>query len=445
MKLWLKNPLAIYGIEGTAKAGLMIENNTIMALLDQPPLDYDDCLDAKDLVVLPGLINGHHHFYQTLTRAVPAASNQALFPWLEALYPIWANLSPDDVFISTQLAAAELLLSGCTTAVDHHYVFSNQLDNATEMQIAALEALGLRSILCRGSMSLGQSKGGLPPDRVTQSERAILDHSRRMLEAHHDPTTGAMTQIALAPCSPFSVSKTLMRESAVLAQSFEAGLHTHLAETEDETQFCESLYHQRPLDYLEDVNWLGPRTWLAHGIHFNESEQIRLGQSGTSITHCPSSNMILGSGICQTLDLMHHGVNVGIGVDGSASNDHSNLILEARQAFLLQRLRYGSKRISVDHALDWATSQGASALNRPELGSIKPGQAADLALFRVDGIQHSGHHDPITTLLLSGTTKAWHVMVAGDWRVKSGELVDFDLEGLKARHRLAAKALIARL
>ena len=445
MKLWIKNPLAVYGAESPATSGILVEDGKIAAILDTPPLSYDDSFDASDLVLLPGLINGHHHFYQTLTRAVPAAGDRGLFPWLEALYPVWANLTPEDVFVSTQLAAAELLLSGCTTAVDHHYLFSEQLDNATEIQIEALSELGLRHILCRGSMSLGASEGGLPPDRVTQSEHDILNHSEQMLERFHDPSPHAMTQIAIAPCSPFSVSKELMRQSAVLAKSYSAGLHTHLAETHDETQFCLDLYGQRPLDYLEELDWLGHSTWLAHGIHFESSELDRLGQSETSVVHCPSSNMILGSGTCLTLDLMNSGVNVGIGVDGSASNDHSNLIQETRQAFLLQRLYYGSDRVKVNHALDWATSDGALSLNRPELGQLKVGYAADLAFFRVSDIQHSGHHDPITTLILSGAHQAFHVMVAGKWCVIQGELANVDAEALKAKHQSAARALLSRL
>ena len=445
MKLWIKDPKAIYTPETGGESGLLVENGKILSVLDQPPEDFDEVFDASNLVVLPGLINGHHHFYQTLTRAVPAASNRALFPWLEALYPIWANLSDKDIHLSSQIAACELLLSGCTTAVDHHYLYSEQLINATDLQVEAVEPLGLRSILCRGSMSLGQSQGGLPPDRVTQQETAILKHSQQMLEAHHDPSPGAMTQLALAPCSPFSVSKSLMRETAALAQDFCAGLHTHLAETLDENAFCEGLYGQRPLDYLEEVNWLRPNTWLAHGIHFEPGEIERLGQAGVGITHCPSSNMILGSGVCKTLDLEKAGVNIGIGVDGSASNDSSNLILEARQALLLQRLKYGSERVEVRHALNWATRNGALAINRPELGVLAPEQVADLAFFKVDEIQHSGNHDAIASLLLSGTFKAEHVMINGRWCVQDGCLPGIDLNRLKAHHQEAAVELLRRL
>ncbi|MAU90926.1 MAG: 8-oxoguanine deaminase [Gammaproteobacteria bacterium TMED182] len=445
MKLWIKDPMAMATPAPQANSGLLIEDGLITAVLDRPPEAFDEVFDASKLVVLPGLINGHHHFYQTLTRAVPAASNRALFPWLEALYPIWANLSETDILLSSQIAASELLLSGCTTAVDHHYLFSEHLLNATDLQVEAVKPLGLRSILCRGSMSLGQSQGGLPPDRVTQPEASILKHSQLMLEAHHDPSPGAMHQIALAPCSPFSVSKTLMRETAALAKDFGAGLHTHLSETHDENAFCEDLYGQRPLDYLEEVNWLRPNTWLAHGIHFEPTEIQRLGRAGVGITHCPSSNMILGSGICKTLELEAAGVSIGIGVDGSASNDSSNLILEARQALLLQRLKYGSERVSIHHCLDWATRKGALAINRPELGSLEPGKVADLAFFKVDEIQHSGHHDPLASLLLSGTFKAEHVMINGQWRVKDGCLPNIDLDRLKANHQEAAQELLKRL
>ncbi|GGA72765.1 8-oxoguanine deaminase [Neiella marina] len=436
------------GNEQDAGHGVVIEDDRIVELVatgQTPKLSYNRQFNAANLVLLPGLINCHHHFYQTLTRAVPAALNKELFPWLQTLYPIWANLDEESIYLSTQLALAELLLSGCTTAVDHHYIFSQSLQHATDVQVEASATTGARVVLTRGSMSLGQSAGGLPPDSVVQQDEQILLESQRLIDAFHQSHSGSKCQIALAPCSPFSVTPELMKQTAELAKRNDVLLHTHLAETEDENQFCLRQFGMRPLDYLESVGWLQQRTWLAHGIHFDAAEISRLGQVQIGISHCPSSNMVLASGICPTQELTNAGVRVGLGVDGSASNDGSNLIQETRQAMLLGKLKYGAANFSHHHALQMATAGGAALLHRPELGSIAVGQQADLALFSLDEPRFSGAADPLAALLLCGAHQAKHVMVAGQWQVTDGAMVNLDIEALVAKHQAAAQRLLKQI
>lgn len=443
--LWLKNPIACWtGTTQNASNGVVIRGNRIIELvaagqIPQTPIDHS--FDASGHVLLPGLINCHHHFYQTLTRALPGALNKELFPWLQALYPVWANLNDDAIFASTQLALAELLLSGCTTAADHHYVFSSIMPHAIDAQVAAAKTIGNRVTLTRGSMSLGQSKGGLPPDSVVEDDATILRESERLIRQYHNSAEDSFCHIALAPCSPFSVTQELMRETAKLAEQHNVLLHTHLGETEDENQFCLSQFGMRPVDYLADTGWLNNRVWLAHGIHFNDEEIARLGHACTGVCHCPSSNMLLASGMCRTRDLTRAGVPVGLGVDGSASNDGSNMIQEVRQAMLLQKLQYGSANFTHEDALHLATSGSAKLLHRPELGSLEVGKQADLALFSLDEARFSGHGDAIGALILCGAHKADYVMVGGQWKVKNGELVGTDLQDIMHRHTLAAKKL----
>ena len=447
-RIWIKQPLAIYTANQLdASNGLVIENNKIIEVLakdQQPSLSCDDIFDAKDLVVIPGLVNSHHHFYQTLTRAWAPVVNLPLFPWLVNLYPVWARLNPEQLHVATQVALAELLLSGCTFAADHHYLFPQQLTDAIDIQVNAAQQLGMRVMLTRGSMSLGQEQGGLPPQHTVQSMGVILRDSERLVQTYHQRGANGMVNIALAPCSPFSVTQEIMRESAQLAQTLDVRLHTHLAETLDEESFCLEKFGMRTVDYLEHVGWLNERTWLAHGIHFNADEIQRLGQAGVGICHCPHSNMRLASGICPTLDLMQAGAKVGLGVDGSASGDASNLILEVRQSMYLQRLKYGAERITPELALHWGTHGSAQLLGRGQhLGQFAPDFQADLACYKLDELKFSGSHDPIAALLLCGADKAEHVMVAGQWQVKHGEIQGLDLDELKAKHRAAAKALLA--
>ncbi len=452
MKTWIKNPLAIYldddnqGVQGiqNAKGGIVIDQAKIIELVaggNTPVADYDEVFDASEHVVLPGLINTHHHFYQTLTRAYPDALNKELFPWLKSLYPVWAGLTKEMIHVSTRLAATELLLSGCTTAGDHHYVFPEAVREALDIQVDAIQQVGVRGALTRGSMSLGEDEGGLPPCNTIQTEDAILSDCERVIDQFHDASDGSMMTVALAPCSPFSVTEDLMKNTAVLAREKGVRLHTHLAETFDENDFCIKVFGVRPVDYLERVGWLADDVWLAHGIHFNDEEIQRLGKAGVGITHCPSSNMVLGSGQCRTLELEQAGAVVGLGVDGSASADCSNLIQEARQAMLLQRLRYGSAKVTHIDAFRWASKGSAACIGRNDIGDIAVGKQADLALFKLDELRFSGAGDPLAALLLCGAHTADRVMVAGEWKVKDGEVLDCDIDRLLVQHEQARRKL----
>ncbi len=441
--LWLKNPLAVLAPD--SGGGIVIAGDKIIEQVAsgaRPSQPYARVFDASEHVVLPGLINTHHHFYQTLTRAFPPALNQPLFPWLQQLYPVWAGLTPPMFELANRVAMAELLLSGCTLAADHHYLYPPGMEEAVDIQVEAAQALGLRVLLTRGSMSLSTDDGGLPPPRVVQDEEVILADCERVIGRYHQAGEGARVQIALAPCSPFSVSRELMQGSADLARRHGVRLHTHLAETEGETDYCLRAFGARPLDYLESVGWLRDDVWLAHGIHFSDDEVRRLGQAGVGVAHCPGSNMLLASGICPVRDLEQAGVAVGLAVDGSASNDASNLIQEARLALLVQRLRYGASVSHLD-ALRWATQGAARCLGRDDVGSITVGRQADLALFRLDELRFSGHGDPLAALLLCGAQRADRVMVAGEWRVIDGAIPDLDCVALRHRHQSAARTLQA--
>jgi 8-oxoguanine deaminase len=334
-----------------------------------------------------------------------------------------------------------LLLSGCTTASDHHYLFPDQLENAIDIQVEEAQKLGMRVVLTRGSMSLGEKDGGLPPQSVVQTKEQILSDSERLIKTYHDANEGSMTQIALAPCSPFSVTTDLMIETAELAEQQNVRLHTHLAETIDEENFCLEKFGLRTVDYLESVGWLSGRTWLAHGIHFNKEEIKKLGENNVGICHCPTSNMMLASGICHSLELENAGSVIGLGVDGSASNDGSNMIAELRQAMYLQRLRYGASKITHQKTYNWATKGSAALLGRSDIGEIAVGKQADLALFKLDELRFSGSHDSLAALLLCGAQKADRVMVAGKWKVVDGGIVGKDESELINRHSTAAKKL----
>ena len=443
MRIWIRDPLAILADEEAA-GGLVVEGRRIAECLPAgatPAAPCDQVFDASEHVVLPGLVNTHHHFYQTLTRAHGPALGKELFDWLKALYPVWAELTPEHLDAATRLALAELLLSGCTTAADHHYVFPPGLEDAIDIQAAAARDLGARVTLTRGSMNLSVEEGGLPPASVVQDADTILADSERVIDAFHESGEGAFIQIALAPCSPFSVTPEIMRETARLAEEKGVALHTHLAETEDENAFCEERFGCRPLDYLEEVGWLSDRTWLAHGIHFASGEIERLGGAGIGVAHCPGSNMVLASGLCPAVELEAAGVPVGIGVDGSASEDASNLAQEVRQALQVQRLRYGAARVGHLDALRWATAGSAACLGRADIGRIAAGMQADLALFKLDEPRFSGAGDPLAALVLCGAHRADRVMVGGTWRVTDGEIVGLNLGALMARHREAARSL----
>ena len=446
-RIWIKNPLAIFTANDLdASGGLVIEDGRIAEVLgagQQPSTPCEQTFDAREHVLLPGLINTHHHFYQTLTRAWAPVVNQPLFPWLKTLYPVWARLTPEKLALASKVALAELLLSGCSTAADHHYLFPGGLENAIDVQVEAVRELGMRAMLTRGSMSLGEADGGLPPQQTVQQGEVILADSQRLIGQYHQRGDGAQIQIALAPCSPFSVTQEIMRQSAELAEELDVRLHTHLAETLDEEDFCLQRFGLRTVDYLDSVGWLGPRTWLAHGIHFNPDEIARLGAAGTGICHCPSSNMRLASGICPSVELEAAGAPLGLGVDGSASNDTSNMILEARQALYIQRLRYGAEQITPQRVLGWASKGSAKLLGRSDIGELAVGKQADLALFKLDELRFSGSHDPLSALLLCGADRTDRVMIGGNWRVIDGQIEGLDVAQLIADHRQAAKQLVS--
>jgi 8-oxoguanine deaminase len=444
--LWIKKPLSIFTAnKEDADNGIVIRAGIIIELVAkgaEPVTDIDQVFDASRHVVIPGLVNTHHHLYQTLTRAFPPALNKRLFPWLQTLYPVWAKLQPDMLHAATELGLAELMLSGCTTVADHHYLFPQALTEAIDIQVSAASQIGNRVMLTRGSMSLGQDDGGLPPQSTVQTDAAILDDCQRVITQFHQTGPGAMVQLALAPCSPFSVTTDLMKETAKLARANSVRLHTHLAETEDENNFCLQTFGLRPVDYLESVGWLANDVWLAHGIHFNDEEIQRLGKAKVGIAHCPSSNMVLASGICRTKELQAAGAYVGLGVDGSASNDGSNMIQEVRQALLINRLRYQADEVTHQDALYWATKGSANVLGRDDIGELAVGKQADIALFNLDEPRFSGSHDPLAALILCGAHSADYVMVAGQWKVEQGKLIASDIDEIQIRHRASALSLV---
>ena len=440
--LFIKSPLACLadGVEG----GIVVRDGRIAELLGKgraPSQPVDEVFDASRHVVLPGLVNTHHHFYQTLTRAHPAAINKKLFDWLKALYPIWSRLTPDSLRIATRLALTELLMSGVTTTSDHHYLFPGGLDDAIDIQVEEARALGMRMTVTRGSMNLSEKDGGLPPDSVVQDAATILADCERVIGKYHQRGAGAMLQIALAPCSPFSVTQSLMRACGELAVKHDCRLHTHLAETHDEDAFCKAMFGMSPLDYLEEVGWLNGRTWLAHGIHFSDSDVARLGHHGVGVCHCPTSNMVLASGQCRTRELESAGAPVGLGVDGSASNDSSNLMEGVRHALMINRLTYDSTITHLD-ALRWATKGSARCLGRDDVGEIAVGKQADLALFTLDELRFSGAGDALAAVVLCGAHRADRVMIGGAWKVIDGMPVGVDVARLRAMHGAAAQGFL---
>jgi 8-oxoguanine deaminase len=446
VRTWIKQPLAI--LADGAGNGLVVEDGRIAALVKsgEMPARIDRTFDASRHVVVPGLINTHHHFFQTLTRAHPAAINKELFPWLKALYPIWArNVTPDAFRLATRLALTELLMSGCTCASDHHYLYPVGMEGAMDIQAEEAAAVGIRMTLNRGSMNLSEKDGGLPPDGVVQDEDTILADCERVLGRYHDAADGSMLQVALAPCAPFTVTKRLMIDTVGLAEKHNCRLHTHLGETRDENEYCLQHFSCRPVDYLEECGWLTERVWLAHGIHFNDREIANLGRHKVGICHCPTSNMTLASGQCRTKELEAAGSPIGLGVDGSASNDNSNLMESVRHALMLNRLTYDAASVTHFDALRWATEGSARCLGRDDLGRIAVGQQADLAFYTLDELRFSGAGDPLAALVLCGAHAADRVMVKGAWKVEDGSPVGVDVQKLRAEHGAAARAFLAAL
>jgi cytosine/adenosine deaminase-related metal-dependent hydrolase len=411
------------------------------------PDSADEVVDLAGHLVLPGFINTHHHFYQTLTRAVPGAQDAGLFDWLRTLYPIWARMTAEHIEVSTKLALAELALSGCTTAFDHLYLFPN--DSRLDDEIEAAKAIGLRLHASRGSMSLGESDGGLPPDSVVETGPEILADTQRLIETYHEAAPGSMTQVVVAPCSPFSVTTDLMKESAALARSFGVTMHTHLAETMDEEEFCISTYGRRPVELMEDLNWMGDDVWFAHSVFISDDEIGRMATAQTGVAHCPSSNMRLASGIAPVRKYLAAGVPAGLGVDGSASNDGSHLLGEARLAMLLARLdaapnQRGGELMTARTAIEIATRGGAAVLRRPDLGSLEEGKAADFIAVDLNRIEYAGAlHDPVAALMFAAPVNVDFNYVAGNAVVADGQLVTTELEPLIERHNDLAMGLLA--
>jgi cytosine/adenosine deaminase-related metal-dependent hydrolase len=396
-------------------------------------------IDAAGCVVTPGLVNTHHHLYQTLTRAVPGGQDALLFGWLKTLYPIWARFGPEEMFVSAQVGLAELALSGCTLTSDHLYLYPNgaRLDDT----IAAAEEVGLRFHPTRGAMSIGESAGGLPPDSLVEGEAAILEDMIRVVDRFHDPRPGAMVRVGLAPCSPFSVSRELMRDAALLARDKGVMLHTHLAENDEDIAYSLAKFGCRPGQYAEDLGWTGPDVWHAHCVKLDGSEIELFSRSLTGVAHCPCSNCRLGSGIAPVREMRDAGVRVGLGVDGSASNDAGNLVAEARMAMLLQRVARGAEAMSAREALEIATLGGAQVLGRDDLGSLSPGKRADLGIWDLRGIEAAGAWDPVAALLLCGPTRVRDLLVEGRVVVSDGQLATLDLAQLVGRQRQLARAL----
>ena len=448
-------------LRGPAVAAVYAADALPPALAAATPEGIDEVIDARGHAVLPGLVNTHHHMYQSLTRAVPRAQDAELFGWLKTLYPIWAGLTPEMVQVSTQLAMAELLLSGCTTSSDHLYLYPNgcRLDDSLE----AAEAIGMRFHACRGSMSVGESAGGLPPDALVEREDAILADTRRLIEAWHDPARFSMRRIAVAPCSPFSVSPGLMRDAADLARAYGVRLHTHLAENDHDIAYSQARFGCTPAQYAEGLGWLGDDVWHAHCVKLDAAGIHAFARSGTGVAHCPCSNMRLASGIAPVRRMLDAGVPVGLGVDGSASNDGAHLVGEARMAMLLarvgramappERLADGSLRHGCDlgpaemtarAALALATRGGARVLGRDDIGQLAPGMAADLALFDLRRLGFAGGavHDPVAALLLCSPAPAAWTVVNGRVVVREGQLATLPLGPLVERHNRLARALV---
>ncbi|WP_029076773.1 8-oxoguanine deaminase [Kaistia adipata] len=451
-RIWLKDPIAV--LAAGAERGIVVENGRIAELVGrggEPLHPVQKIFDASRHVVTPGLVNTHHHFFQTMTRAHPKAINKSLWPWITTLYPIWTrHVNADNFRLAARLSVTELLMSGCTCASDHHYMFPTGLEHALDIEAEEAAAVGIRMTLSRGALDLvgdqaGDDSQAVAPGGAIQDTDTILADCERVIARHHDRADGAMTRVALAPCAPFDVSLRLMRETAALAEKHDCRLHTHLVETKQEADFAHEKLGMSAVDYLDECHWLTNRTWLAHGIHFDDAEIGKLGRHGVGICHCPTSNMVLSSGICRTRELEAAGCPVGLGVDGSASNDNSNLIEAARHALMIGRLRYDASEVTHLDVLRWATEGSARCLGRDDIGTIAVGKQADFAFWTLDELRFSGAGDPLAALVLCGAHAADRVMVKGEWRVEDGQPVGVDLARLRHEHHQASKQFLEAL
>ncbi len=440
MRLWIRDPLAVFA--PAAERGVVVDGTTIAELVPrgrEPSAPVDAIYDASRHVLLPGLVNAHHHFYQTLVRAHPLGLKEDLVPWLVALYPIWGRMNERDLRLATRVALVELLMSGCTTSADHHNLFPPGLEHAIDIEVEEARAMNMRVTITRGAMSFSVKDGGLPPDNVVQTDEAVLADCERVAKLYHDPAAGSMSQIAFAPCSPYAVNRPLMPALAALAEKMDVRLHAHLMQIEDEERYSVAAHGLRPVDFLEATNWLSPRLWLAHAIHFNTDDIARLGAAGVGVCHLAAADMLLAAGICPTKDFEAAGSPVGLGVDGSSSNDSSNMMEALRHSLMLGRLRYGASKVTHLDVLRWGTEGSARCLGRDDIGVIAAGRQADFALYTLDEPRFSGAHDPLAALVLCGAHQANRVMIAGQWRVIDNAPVGVDLEQLLAHHREAAR------
>jgi cytosine/adenosine deaminase-related metal-dependent hydrolase len=446
--LLVKNAELLVTMDGERReikqGGLYIVGNQIVQVgpSSELPDTADEVLDLKGHIVIPGLVNTHHHMYQSLTRVVPSAQDGELFNWLQNLYPIWARLTPEMIQVSTQTAMAELILSGCTTSSDHLYIYPNgcKLDDS----IHAASEIGMRFHAARGSMSVGRSQGGLPPDSVVEKEADILKESQRLIEDYHDASHSSMLRVVVAPCSPFSVSRDLMREAAVLARQYGVSLHTHLAENQNDISYSREKFGMTPAEYAEDLGWVGPDVWHAHCVQLDQHGIDLFARTGTGVAHCPCSNMRLASGIAPIRKMRDAGVPVGIGVDGSASNDGATMIGEVRQALLLQRVGFGPDAMTAREALEIATLGGAKVLNRNDIGALAPGMSADFVAFDLRQIAFAGAlHDPLAALVFCAPSQVAHSVINGKHVVKGGQLLSIDLPLVIERHNQLAHILVS--
>ncbi len=441
--LLIKNATALVTMDSDRReisgGGVFVEDGIIKAVGTNLPASADEVIDASGCVVTPGLVNTHHHLYQSMTRAVPGGQDALLFGWLQTLYPIWSRMGPDEMFVSAQIGLAELALSGCTMSSDHLYLYPNGV--RLEDTIEAASTIGLRFHPTRGSMSIGESDGGLPPDSLVEDEAAILEDSIRVIDAFHDAGDGAMVRVGLAPCSPFSVSRELMRDSALLARDKGVMLHTHLAENDEDIAYSLEKFGVRPGQYAEDLGWTGDDVWHAHCVKLDAQEIDLFARTGTGVAHCPCSNCRLGSGIAPVRAMRDAGVNVALGVDGSASNDAGHLLSEARQTMLLQRVANGADAMSARETLEIATLGGAKVLGRDDLGSLEIGKRADLAIWDVSKLEAAGSWDPVAALVLCGPFNVRDLFVEGRSVVRDGHLTGIDLGMVVERQNKLAQKL----